>query len=194
MIHRTASITAASIAGVILAGGAAVGANVGILNAADNSELGSLSADATISTPEDITISTVAPSGLVDDSQDGPIAQTFTVDAAGMVDVEADGSGVRVTQVRTKAGWSWEETAKSSAAVELTFTSGADTLEFVAYREVDGTLTARVDRPVTASGTTPPAAVATTGSSYDDDHDDYDDDEHEDDHDEVEHEGRDDDD
>ena len=44
MGHRTALITAGSIALVILAAAVAVGANLGILNAADSRPVGSLSA------------------------------------------------------------------------------------------------------------------------------------------------------
>jgi hypothetical protein len=183
MIQKTASVTAASILGVIVAGGAAIGANIGILNAADDSELGSLSADATIITPTDAT---AEPDGQ---PSEGGIAQAFAVDVAGTVDVEADGTGLRVIEVRTNAGWSWEETASSSESVELTFTSSDDTLEFIAYRDSDGTVTARVDRPVATPSLTP----ATTHPAEDSDeyeHDDHDDEEPE----EYEHEGRDDDD
>lgn len=188
MIQKTASITAASILGVVLAGGAAVGANIGILNAADNSELGSLSAEATIVAPTDVA---AEPDGL---TPEGEIAQTFAVDVAGTVDVEADGAGVRVVDVRTNEGWSWQETASSSDAVELTFTSSGDELEFIAYRDPSGTLTARVDRSIAASTPAAPKGSANYGDVDHDDEYEHDDDHDDDEYEEYEHEGRDDDD
>ena len=64
MIRKTAAITAASIAGVVLAGSAAVGANIGILDAADDTGLGTLSAEAAISAPAEPS-TTTAPSTTV---------------------------------------------------------------------------------------------------------------------------------
>ena len=49
--RRTRLITIASIAAVVVAGAFAISANVGILNAADNNEVGQLSAAGAASTP-----------------------------------------------------------------------------------------------------------------------------------------------
>ncbi len=54
MNKRTSFITAGAVTGVLLAGTAAVGANIGILNAADNGDVGQLSA-AVATTP--VTVS-----------------------------------------------------------------------------------------------------------------------------------------
>jgi hypothetical protein len=209
MIRKTAAITAVSIAGVVLAGSAAVGANIGILDAADETGLGTLSAEAAISTPADSTVTTVtsdpspATSAVTVAPSDAKV-QTFAVDAAGTVDIETDDSGLHVKAVHANDGWTWEEASSGPDAVTLTFTSGGDTLEFVASLSPDGSIDARVDRPIVTStsprATTPAPAFDAVGGYEDDDdeyegHDDDGDDDHEDDdHEEDEHEGRDDDD
>ena len=138
MIRKTAAITAASIAGVVLAGSAAVGANIGILDAADETGLGTLSAEAAISAPAETTGATVgldpnpATSEVTIAPTDDSGVQTFAVDAAGTVDLETDNSGLHVKAVHATDGWSWQETASGPNAVAITFTSGGDTLEFVA--------------------------------------------------------------
>ena len=188
MIRKTAAITAASIAGVILAGGAAVGANIGILNAADNNSLGNLSAEAPITSPSIEPPTTLAPIVAVSDSNGS--SQSFTVDVAGTVEVDFDDTGVHLSDVRTNQGWSWEETSTDSGSVAVTFTSGADTLEFSATPNDDGTINASVDRPIVTPATAQPPAVSSSRNYSDDDHDEYEDDDHDeyedDDHDEYE--------
>jgi hypothetical protein len=179
MIRRTAAITAASIAGVILAGGAAVGANIGILNAADDNTLGTLSAEAPITTP-----ATASAQPLVDVTNATGTSQRFTVDNAGTVEVEFDDNGLRLKDVRTSQGWAWEETSTDSTSVTVRFTSGADALEFSAIPNDDGTISAGVERPVITSTPTTISDPNSYDDDYDDEHDDYDD-EHD------EHEGRD---
>jgi hypothetical protein len=190
MIRKTAAITAASIAGVVLAGSAAVGANIGILDAADDTGLGTLSAEAAISAPADNTGATVeldpspATSAVTIAPSDDSGVQTFAVDVAGTVDIETDSSGLHVKAVHPNDGWSWQETTGGPNAVALTFTSGGDTLEFVASLNADGSLDARVDRPVVTSSSPSVTTPAATGG-YDDDEYDHDDDHEEDeDHDE----------
>ena len=50
MLKKRTVVTALSIAAIVVAGGAAVAANVGILNAADNTPMGTLSAEADLAT------------------------------------------------------------------------------------------------------------------------------------------------
>lgn len=166
MLRKTAAFTAASIAGVILAGGAAVGANIGILNAADSNALGQLSAEATLDVPTDTT-----PLGQTLVSTDQSNVQSFTVDVAGTVSVETTDSGLRLVEVAANPGWTWEDTTSSADAVTVSFTSGSDTLEFAAVLNADGTIEPSVNRPATA--TSQPSAVTSNGptSSFsDDDH------------------------
>ena len=193
MIRKTAAITAASIAGVILAGGAAVGANIGILNAADDNALGDLSAEAPITTLYTEPTATVQP--IVNSTDSNGSSQSFGVDTAGTVEIDTDGSGLQLSDVRTNQGWSWQETRTDQNAVTVTFTSGADTLEFTATQNDDGTISASVDRPIiTAAPSQTPATPTYSDDEYDEYEDDeYDDDEYEDDE-GYEHEGREDDD
>lgn len=201
MIRRTAAITAASIAGVILAGGAAVGANIGILNAADDSNLGELSAQAlpttTVVTQAETSIPTILDSLASNDQQ-----QSFTVDAAGQVDLVVDDSGISLAEVRPNQGWTWSESTTSDGSVVVEFSSGSDRLIFTATGNDDGTIAARVDRPASGStqGTAPVATgpittVPTTSDdgSYDDEYE-YDDDDDDDDHEYEDHDDDDDDD
>jgi hypothetical protein len=195
MIRKTAAITAASIAGVVLAGGAAVGANIGILNAADDSSLGELSAQAPITAPYIEPSASVTPLVEVADSTDS--TQSFTVDTAGTVELRTDENGLTLHAVRTNQGWSWEETSTDSGAVAITFTSGADTLEFTATPNADDTISASVDRPIITPASAQPQATSSSSAAYNDDDDEYeyDDDDDDDDDDEYdEYEGRDDDD
>ena len=224
MNRRTTLITAAAIAGTVLAGGTAVAANIGILNSADSSPIGDLNATADLApapTPEpqvvdvfidDPTPSTVVtPTTIVDSST---TAQEFAVDDAGTVTVERTESGLRLGAVEALTGWEWESTQDSETELVVTFSSGDSTYVFFAEVADDGAISARVDQPIVqtvqvaaSSGsspvaTAPPAAGGTGG--YDDDHDEDEDDEDEDDHeeehdddhenDEDEHEGGDDDD
>jgi hypothetical protein len=179
MLRKTAAFTAASIAGVILAGGAAVGANIGILNAADSNALGQLSAEAPLDVPTDTTplIQTVA-------STDQSNVHTFTVDIAGTVSVESTDTGLRLVEVAANPGWTWEDTTSSADAVNVTFRSGGDTLEFAAVMKADGTIEPSVNRPALA--TAQPSAVtsnSSTSSFSDDEPDDHGEGE-------AEHEGR----
>ena len=183
MIRRTAAITAASIAGVIIAGGAAVGANIGILNAADNNSLGDLSAEAPITSSTNEPVFS-APS-IVRAPASSDSSQSFDVDVAGTIEIESDDAGIRLGEVRTNQRWSWEDTTSDPETITVRFTSGTDTLEFTATSNDDGTIEATVGRPGVGS---PTATNQATGSS--DEYDDGGRDDHgEDDHGEDEHEG-----
>ncbi len=199
MIRKTAAITAASLAGVILAGGAAVGANIGILNAADDNSLGNLSADMATTTATVEVPMSLPP--IVDDISDTSDAtQSFAVDVAGTVDVETSDGGLDLGDVTTSQGWSWEETSTDGNTVMVAFSSGADTLEFTATRNADGTISASVDRPIVTPAPTQSPVAASVPSYRGDDDDSYEDDSYDDDDsyedhdDDGEHEGRDDDD
>ncbi len=95
---RTRLITIASIVAIGVAGATAIGANIGILNAASNNEVGNLSAAG------DLTPSTQVVDVYLDgQGRPSPSAsatpsgsQRFTVDSAGTVDVSADGGTPRV--------------------------------------------------------------------------------------------------
>ncbi len=189
---RTTLITVAAVAGVVIAGGAAVAANIGILDAADDDELGTLSA--AIDPSGGTEVIDVYPRSTTSTSiEDGAGAtQAFTVDRAGLVTVARHTGALRVAEVVANPGWTWSVDADDAATVAVRFTDGTRTLVFPAPLGPEGGVAGAV------SETPPPPVVGPTGS--DDDHDDdrgddHDDDEHEDEQEhEDEHEGRDDDD
>lgn len=168
MIRRTAGITAVSIAGVIIAGGAAVGANVGILNASNDPTFGILSADAAIFSA-DATSPTSSSSTVLLNGTGTQTSQVFSVDTAGTVTVETAGTGLRVADVVANAGWNWEETGHGSGTTIVRFTSATETLEFHAKLHPDGSIEASVDRP--GVNTTTGSVTTSPSGSYDEDHD-----------------------
>ena len=195
MIRKTATITAASIAGIILAGGAAVGANIGILNSSEDDTLGQLSAELQ-----------PAPESTSTSPDTSPSVERFTVDAAGTVAVRHVGDAIEVENVSPNTGWSWDDVSDSDTVIQLTFRHAAsgEVLDFVARTDEAGVVTARVERRSTTPPTTPATTPATLGTApgttagpdanrYDDDrdddagYDDRDDDDHE--REEHEHEG-----
>lgn len=193
MIRKTATITAASIAGIILAGGAAVGANIGILNSSEDDTLGQLSAELQ-----------PAPESTSTSLDTSPSAERFTVDAAGTVVVRQVVDGIEVESVSPNTGWSWDDVSDSDTVVQLTFrhSGSGEVLDFVARVDEAGVITARVERRSSTPATTPATAPATLGTAPgttaghddhrdddrdDDGYDDRDDDDH--DREEHEHEG-----
>jgi hypothetical protein len=196
-IGRTSLVTAAAIAGVVFAGAVAIGANIGILNAADDSEIGSLSAAGDL-VPADTQVVDVYlddPTMTTSDSpaiSDSAVAQEFAVDAAGTVAVIPTAAAVRLGDVAANPGWTWSLAQSDPSALAVTFTDGVRTLVFTAVLGPDGTIAAAVEEPIVSVSSTVPTAQGEDHDDDEDDDDEYEDDEHEDD--EYEHEGRDDDD
>ena len=218
MNKRTSFITAGAVTGVLLAGTAAVGANIGILNAADNGNVGDLSAAVEVSTPTETVPTSVEPQVIdvyVEEPVDNTpatttpsttapeaVTQEFAVDDAGTVSVEATGTGVLLDGVVAGEGWTWTSRQSADGELEVTFTSADSEYVFYASLAEDGTIVARVDEPIVnvvrvpaaSSPATVPSNTAPSGDRNDDDrgeyHDDDDDDEHdeEDDHDEEDEE------
>lgn len=169
MNKRTAFITAAAVAGVMLAGTAAVGANIGILNAADSDNVGELSAATTVSAEADTAPSGVEPQ-VIDIYLDEPSVtadpaaaslviepavvspksamQRFDVDDAGTVIVAATKTGVLLDGVVAADGWSWSSEQPSATELVVTFASADSEYIFYANLALDGTITARVDEPI----------------------------------------------
>ena len=164
MIRKTAAITAASIAGVVLAGGAAIGANIGILNAADDDSLGTLSATA-ITAPAMESLTSTAETA---DAKSSNI-QSFAVDAAGIVDLAVTDQGLQLIDVRPNDGWTWSEMDGGDGSISVSFASATDSLEFAAARNPDGTIAALVDRPA--------APMLAAGYEEHDEYEEYEDDE-----------------
>ena len=182
MLKKRTVVTALSIAAIVVAGGAAVAANVGILNAADNTPMGTLSAEAdlaTVAAPSSSSTAAATPAGT---------PQRFVVESAGQVEVLRDGAKLTLGEVLPSAGWQARPGAVTSDSAEVTFTSGTDELVFTATLAGDGTVTGAAKRPGQSVETIPQASASSTSSAggHDDDHADSD-------HDQADHDSKDDD-
>jgi hypothetical protein len=156
MRHRTALITAGLIAAVILAGGVAMGANIGILNAADSRPVGTLSAVAHVQTGQSKAVRVYA-TGTPTSAQ----PQKYVIRKAGSVSVTAGKAGLRLADVAPKHGWTWSLAQTSDKKLTITFKHGGTTYTFVAQVGRHGAILARVDHPVTrVTPAAPSAAVA----------------------------------
>jgi hypothetical protein len=183
---RTKLITIASIVTVGASAAFAVGANIGILNAADSTNVGELTAVDDLTTPntqvvdvylDGTTATATAVTGAVTPGAAAGVPQAFAVDAAGTVTLVASDAGVRLDSVTPAAGWTWTLAQTQPSELMVTFTNGVRTLEFVGTIGADANITGSVTEPIVT-----PATVSST--PYDDDHegdDEYEDDEYEDD-------------
>lgn len=203
---RTRLITAASIGAVGLAGLFAVGANLGVLAGADESEVGDATAAGDL-VPTDTKVVDVyldqpadPPTSTTNAAADAAAAgsQRFTVDVAGTVDVSTVAGRARLDRVTPAPGWSAAAVRADGADVAVSFTDGTRTLEFTATAGPDGAVTGDVTE---SSGGDPTAGPTATSSPppvrYEadddgsDDHESQDDDrdEGDSDHEEREYEG-----
>jgi hypothetical protein len=148
MRHRTALITAGSIAAVVLAGAVAIGANLGILTVADSSPIGKLSASAPAQ----------ANAGKVVEVYTGQVSQKYIIRKAGTVEVAASGGAVRVVSVHAARRWKWALTQTANGKLMITFRFKSTTYQFSAIAGRGGTILARVVQPVTKVVTAPAAA------------------------------------
>jgi len=214
MNRRTTLVTAGTVAVTLLAGSAAVAANIGVLSAAEDDSIGNLSAEATVAAP-----TTIAEPQIVDIYLEDPAprptepttstttatiaapevtTQEFAVEGAGTVTLDQDGAGIRVSDVDANDGWLWKTEQSSATEVVVTFASSDTIYEFYASVDGNGVLDARVDQPIVnvvqvpgpapapapSSGPTNTAASPPATAPSYDD--DHDDDHDDDDHDEYE--------
>jgi len=206
LTSRTSLLTAAAVAGVLLAGTAAVAANIGILNAADSSTIGELAATDDLlpaagsdaDTPTTVTVET-APSTTLASAPTA--AQQYDIAGTGTVWVVTTTSGLALDHVVAEPGWVSTLTQADLRSLRVDFVNGDRTIVFTASIGDDG-LVVDVTEPTTVVAATPAASSASSaatpttapkaGGTYeDDDHDDDDDHYEDDDH---EYEGADDDD
>ncbi len=139
--RRTAFITAGGIAAVIVAGAFAVGANIGILDASSDNQIGALAAAGDLATT---TGPTLAPVTTIPAAPTAATTQTYLVDVAGTVAVDATGDALVVSTVVPTAGWTWKTGPADTAHVQLTFSDGVRSLVFTATRAPDGSINASV--------------------------------------------------
>ena len=193
MLKKPAIVTSLSIAGIVLAGGAAVGATVGILNAGDNNPMGTLSAEADIATTAP---STSPGSSTTTAASTTSTRQRFAVEKAGEVEVLNLADKLTLGKTLPAPGWRAAPGTTTPTSVEVTFTSGADKLVFTATLGADGTVSGAATRPgqpaqpATLAAATPPSAERGDdhedknkdhGADHDNDHDGHDEDHGEDD-------------
>lgn len=167
---RTRLVTIVSIAAVGLAGATAVSANFGILDTPSDSKVGDASATADLAAPSTQVIdvylpsdstTAVAPAATSVPGVGAVAVQDFAVDVAGTVSVASTDTGLRLDGVTPAAGWTWTSTQNSENELMVTMTDGTRTLEFVATRNVDGTIAANVNEPIV---TPAPPAVGNGGN------------------------------
>ena len=204
---RTSLVTAAAIAGVLVAGTAAVAANIGILNAADSSAIGDLAATdellpaagsdiSTVTVDEQSVPSTTATPSTTTAPVTG--AQQYDIENTGTVWVMTTTSGLALDHVVAETGWIPVLTQSDLRSLQVDFVNGDRTIVFTAALADDGRVVVDVTEPTTVVAAAPATSSAqSTGgvapkppaAGYsDDDHDDDDhhDDDHDDDHDEYE--------
>lgn len=201
-------MTAAAIAGVLIAGTAAVAANIGILNAADSSAIGELAATDELLLPTAGATAAEAPSApasTVTTTLPSSGVQQYDIEGAGSVWVMSTTSGLALDHVVTQPGWNSVLSQGDLRSLRVDFTNGGRTIVFTAAVGDDGAVVVDVTEPTTVLAENPapvPASslVSPAPTSYDDDHDDgyqddydeYENDDEDEGHDE--HEGADDDD
>jgi hypothetical protein len=157
MGHRTALLTAGSIALVVFAGTVAAGANLGILNAADSRPFGTLSAAGEVATsgPEVVRVYVSEPAPAE--------PQQYVIEKVGTVSVAATTRTLRLAEVTTKPGWRWTLMQTADRKLRVTFESATTTYTFLAALGRDGVTVARVEKPVTRLVTTVSSSSGTGG-------------------------------
>ena len=162
MKHRTALITAGSIAAVVFAGAIAVGANLGILTVADSRAVGQLTAATVV--PASAPAATMAsqPAQAFAVATKAPGSQKYIIKKAGSVKVAFSKKNVRLVDVTARRHWTWKLAQTGDKKLTVTFTHGSDTYTFVAVIGPHGKLTAKVDHPVTKVVPAPPPSGSTS--------------------------------
>ena len=164
MRHRTALITAGSIAAVVFAGAIAVGVNLGILTFADSSPVGQLTT-ATVS-----KVSAAAPAPAYAASKPASASkqratQKYVIKKAGTVEIAFSKKAVRFVSAGAEKHWTWKLAQSGDHKLTVTFTHGADSYTFVASVDAHGKLSAKVDHPVTKVLSTASSGSAGTWAS-----------------------------
>jgi hypothetical protein len=160
MGHRTALITAGSIAVVVFAAAVAVGANLGILNAADSRPVGKLSSATVVPATTSKAVA-VSARGTTHEITAAP--QEYVIRRAGAVSVSATKGAIRLADVSPLRGWTWTLAQTADKKLTVTFRSGAKAYTFVAVLMKHGAIAARVDHPVTRVVSSPATSYASTG-------------------------------
>ena len=210
MKHRTAIITAASIAVVMAAATAAIATNLGILDTATaSSEVGTLTIE-TIETipPTTMTMAETPPAEIVV-VEDTPATESvangelaaYAVGDAGIVTLNKDGTILTIDDIEANPGWATAEVVEDPS-IDIRFASSdGGSLQFTAHLDDGRDIVTAVndlaapavivvtetvyedDAPITnASGTSGQdgSAFASSSDSHDDDEEDEEEDEEDD--------------
>jgi hypothetical protein len=153
MAHRTALITAGSIAAVLFAAAVAIGANLGILSVADSSPVGKLSAAAPV--PSATKVEVYAGIG---------VSQQYVIRKAGTVTVALTKRGLRLVDVTARPHWRWTLAQTAQRKLTVTFRKPGVTYAFAAVVGHRHTILARVVHPITRVVTRAPI-VSTSWSA-----------------------------
>jgi hypothetical protein len=185
MKHKTALVSALSIAGVVLAGAAALAANLGIMNSTN--EVGALSAAGSSTSTTTAAL--------------GSEVVAYQIAGVGVVTLSRAGSSLSLESAAV-GDWTYE-VDESGDEIEITFRLGDREIEFKAEVANGQTLVSVTEEDVIVQGSTgtagvtaPTTAVTSSDGSGDDDdqfegHDDEDHEDESDQENEVEHEDED---
>jgi hypothetical protein len=176
MKHRTAIITAASIAVVIAAATAAIATNLGILDTAtESSDVGALTIETVETIPAPTTSIAEAPpaeivviedvSGVTETASDsvstGELA-AYAVGDAGLVTLANDGLTLTIVDVETNPGWATVQVLDGTS-VDIGFVSDAGgSLQFTAQLDDAGGIVTVVNDLAA------PATIVVTETVYED--------------------------
>ena len=150
---RTRVITIVSIVAVGIAGATAVSANIGILDSASDGKVGSTSATGDLGVPSPNGVDPTATVAARDAKRlpnTDPNVQRFQVDAAGIVGVTTNTTGLHLDSVEPSPGWHWTLRQSDTKSLTVTLVNGARNVEFEATTTGDGRLSAKVAEPVAA--------------------------------------------
>ncbi len=150
MKHRTAIVTAASIAVVILAATAAIATNLRILSTGSNTaEVGVLTVDTTVSSmPQEVPPASVIKiqdeetSDTTVKAESTPAGEitAYAVGDAGIVTIENNGSMLTVGNIETNSGWQTAQVLDGTS-VDIGFVNAdGAVLRFLAELDASGTI------------------------------------------------------
>ena len=214
MKHRTAIITAASIAVVMAAATAAIATNLGILDTATaSSDVGTLTIETIETVPPTVAATVAAPpaeivvvedTSATDSVTNGELA-AYAVGDAGIVTLNKDGTILTIDDIEANPGWTTTEVVEDpSIDIKFAGTDGGS-LQFTAHLDDGGDIVTAVndlaapavivvtetvyedDAPIASTSGQDGSDSASSNDSHDDD-DEYDDEEDDDDEDEDEDE------
>ena len=176
MDRRTSLLSAVAVGAVVLAGGAAVAANVGILGAANNDSIGQLTASGGIGFADPapaVTNDPASSDGRQPTSGDDTAptvadTQLFRVGDVGLVAVARTANGIELVDVTPEPGWSWAPSMAADGQLAVTFFAGNDGVVFTAEVGPDGAVAARVTQVVVPPAASDRTASASTPVPHDD--------------------------